>query len=402
MKRNPIQVYTRWLVAMIAGYLILSAVLNTIVDPWRIIDAPWASEALDPWRDPSEVVRTGKVAFANRGVWQVAAIGSSRIEIALNPEHPAFVDTHAINLGMAAANLYETVPLAHKTIDQNPDLKTLIFGVEAGDLHNDFDSRQVTDYYQSPLYANSSAIELGVNYIFGASSFRDSVATLKRAIQKTQPIRNEHGLWTQPKDPPNIKRYMERLFSEGFIESSRQWEAELGDFSPDKAELLKGLIARCQSENIQLYIVIPAQHALKLTHPTKDQPEELPWEIDLQKLIAICAEANRLRPDQPPVELWNFSVFSPWSTEPLPSDSEMEQRMENWYDLGHARVNLGNEILNTLFFKETSTGAPIGVNLLAVEWNDFKAQWINDHARYIESHDPDVSWWRSRVNAAHK
>lgn len=399
MKRNPIQVYTRWLVTAILVYLLCSAVLTTFVDPWRIIAAPWAPKSLEPWRDPSEVVRTGKVAFANRGIWEVAAVGSSRVEIALSPQHPAFADTRAINLGMAAANLYETVPLAHKAIDKNPDLKTIIFGVEAGDLHSDLDRRKVTHYYQSPLYANSSKIELGVNYVFGASAFKDAIATLKRAMTKTAPERNEYGLWTQPKDPPNIRQYMEYLFNEGFLESNKQWEATPEDFSPEKADLLKGLIARCQNGGIQVHVIIPPQHALKLMHPRENRPAELPWEIDLRALVEICAEANRQRPDQPQVTLWNFSIFSPWSSEPLPADSVSVHRMGYWYDLGHARVSVGDEMLNTLLLGKTSTGEPVGVNLLDTDWTTFKQQWIEAHARYIENHPADVSWWRGHVNA---
>lgn len=399
MKRRPIRIYTRWLVAAILLYLGCSAIITSFVDPWRIIAAPWAPKSLEPWRDPSEVVRTGKVAFANRGTWEAATIGSSRIEIALSPEHPVFADTRVINLGMAAANLYETVPMAHKAIDRNPELKTLIFGVEAGDLHSDSDSREVTDYYQSPLYPNHSTIELSVNYIFGASAFKDSIATLQRAITKTAPMRNEYGLWTQPKDPPNIRRYMEYLFAEGFLESNKPWEAVAEDFSQEKADLLKGLVTRCQAEGIRLYVVIPPQHALKLMHPTNDRPDELPWEIDLRALVTICAGANQQQPDQPQVELWNFSTFSPWSTEALPTDNETVDRMDYWYDLGHARVSLGDEILNTLFLGRTTTGEPIGVDLLDTEWADFKAGWIEAHARYILDHPADVSWWRGHVNA---
>lgn len=389
--------YTLWLVSAIAGYLVLAAGINTSVDPWRIISSPWANQSLDPWRDSSEVVRTGKVALANRGDWEIAAIGSSRIEVSIDPSHPAFRDKRAVNLAMAAANIYETTALAHYTLDRNPDLKTLIFGIEAGDLHNPFDSRLLTDYYQSPLYENSPTIELTVNQIFGASALSDSIATILRAIKKIQPERNALGLWTSPRNPGNIRKYMEGLFTKGFINSTDEWEVAPADFKLEKTTLLEALIERCQREDIQLYIVIPPQHGLKLLHPTENTPSSLPWEIDLQKLIDICRAANTRSPEAIQIQLWNFSNFSPWTTEPLPTDDEGIQRMKNWFDFGHAKVPVGNEVVNTLFLGKTSTGIPFGTPLLDVPWEAYKTQWIEAHQRYVETHTADVQWWRSWV-----
>lgn len=397
MSKHPLKKYTQWLVGLIAAYLTLAAVINTSIDPWRIIDAPWSIQSLDPWRDPSEVVRTGKAAFANRGDLEVVAIGSSRIEIAIDPTHAAFDGKRSINLAMAAANIYETVPVANYTIDRNPDLETIIFGIEAGDLYNKFDSRTVTDFYQSPFYENSPLIERTVNQVIGAGALNDSIATIQQAIKKATPERNELGLWIKPKNPLNIKNYMEALFEKGFINSFDEWEATSRDFKPSKAALLEGLIARCQAEGIQLYIVIPPQHALKLLHPTENYPKELPWELDLKKLIAICKAANNLNPDAPQVQLWDFSIFSDWTTEPLPSSDETIQRMDNWFDFGHAKPVIGNEILNTLFYGTTSTRKNIGVNLLETPWEQFKYQWIQQHAEYVQAQSADVEWRRGWV-----
>ena len=46
------------------GLTLLAAVLlNTTVNPWRVTPTPWSAEKLDPYRDISSQIRTGKAGI---------------------------------------------------------------------------------------------------------------------------------------------------------------------------------------------------------------------------------------------------------------------------------------------------------------------------------------------------
>ena len=89
MHCRPFARFLRWFGALLGSYLVFTAVLSTTVDPWRINAAPWALAALDPAREICQTTRVGKAAIANRGIWRAAIFGSSRLEIGLDPTHPA-------------------------------------------------------------------------------------------------------------------------------------------------------------------------------------------------------------------------------------------------------------------------------------------------------------------------
>jgi hypothetical protein len=309
MIHRPFARFNRWLGLMLALFLIITAILSTTVDPWRINNSPWAIDSLDPAREISNTVRVGKAALANRGDWQAVILGSSRVEIGLNPAHPAFGGKRAVNLAMSAANLYETVPAGHYTLDRNPDVRLLLLGIEAGDLHNDFDSRKYTRFFQSPFADNNRSIERGINQVIGGRALADSIATLSRHRRGIAPRRSALGQWIQPNHPPDVRRYAETTFQMGFENSADQWGYRPQQLRPEKVKLLADFIARVRAAGIEMHLFIPPQHALKQIHPTEDRPRTIAWEHDLQALAAICREANAVSAKGPSLVLLSFVIL---------------------------------------------------------------------------------------------
>lgn len=393
----------RCLVGLMGGYFIITAILSITVDPWRINNTPFAIETLDPAREISGTVRVGKAALANRGHWETVILGSSRIEIGLDPAHPAFGGKRTVNLAMSAAHLYETIPAGNYILDRNPQLATLIMGIEAGDLHTDWDSRKFTRFYQSPFADNNRSIERTINQVIGGRALADSIATIRRHASGNKPIRSPLGQWLQPSHPPNLREYTEHTFQMGFESAKDTWSIGTQTLRETKAELLSNFIARVRARGIRMIIIIPPQHALKQIHPTLDKPPSMCWEHDLRAIAQICEKANSTSAKGPPVNLWSFLKFNEFTTRPMPAPNSDIQQIPGWFDLGHSQSSLGDLVIETILSGHPVTdanGATYGVELLNNDWKTLTADWTVAHLAYCKSRSEDVKWWRSLFSSA--
>jgi len=400
MYRRPFSRFLRWFAALMGGYLVLTAVLSTTVDPWRINAAPWAINSLDASREISQARRVGKAALANRGNWKAVIIGSSRVEIGLDPSHPALPPHRCVNLAMSGAGLLENLTVAGYTLDRNPQLKTIIFGVDTGDLHSGNDSRNSNHFYQSPFADNNHSLERDINQVIGWHAFTESIETLRRHWQGIQPKFSPLGQMLQPGDHENLRAFVESM---PFDASVDQWNMRPQILEQHKAKLLAEFIARVRQAGIAMYMIIPPQHALKQIHPSVDRPDAMGWESDLKALRDICSKANTLAAPAPPVQLWSFLTFNAFTSIPMPAPGAACQAVPGWFDLGHSSSTLGNRLLDTLFAGHpgaTAVPDPLGVNLLDGEWNAIRTTWIEAHHNFCVSHPQDVAWWRGLVARA--
>lgn len=401
MVRKLFSRYLRWLCVLLAVYFAVTAVLSTVVDPWRINAAPWALASLDGAREISTSVRVGKAALANRGDWEAVIIGSSRVEIGLDPGHPAFAGQRSVNLAMAAALVYETVAAGHYTLDRNPKVRTLLIGIEPGDLNSDFDTRQAVRFYQSPFADNNRSIERTINQLIGGRSLIESIGVIQRHVRGGQPKRSPLGQWLQPSHPPDARAYAETYI--GLMTGSipDQWQIRPQMLRREKAELLLGLLTRARRAGIETHVFLPPQHALKLIHPTENRPDKVGWEADLLALADLCRQANAAEAKGAPVRLWNFLEFNDATTTAMPAPGAIQKQVPGWFDPGHGQKSVGDRVLNTMFSGRPGVpGDRIGTSLLDSDWEAVRAAWIEAHARYCAERADDVAWWRALVAGA--
>ena len=395
--------FLRWLFTMLAVYFIITAIFSLTVDPWRINNTKLSIESLDRYREISETVRTGKAALANKGGWDTVIIGSSRMEIAFDPEHPALPGKRRVNLAMAAATHTETIAVANYTLDRNPEIRTMLFGIEVGELHNDADSRKFTDFYNSPFSDNNRSIERSINQIIGARSLTDSIATIRNRSAGIVPKRNQLGLWIEPEYPSDLRAFVEGAFAEGHREPEENWNLRPQDLRAAKADALTMLVRRVRGAGIELHLVLPPMHALKMIHPYNDEPYSMAWETDLLKLAKICEEANAVPSANPPVKLWDFLLFNKHTCVSLPSPDAEIRKLSNWTDLSHARSEIGNKAIH-LIFKKGEDGGEVdgltGKNLLLGDWEEHHASWILNHREYCRTNSNDVVWWRKLLKTS--
>jgi len=322
MKRagDPYQRYVRRMLLALGCYLLVAATCTTLVDPWRVLRMPWALDSLEAYRDFGDAHRTGKAGLAmDPAGWDVAYIGSSRFEMGLTTEHPAFGGKRVVNLGLAGGLLPENTAMARFAIRRNPGLKTLLFGVDSGDLTSRVDLSGQTDFSRSPLAEGQSAVESSLRYLTGVRALGESCKVLSNRIQG---IQSKYTLSGQRVgklgDNPPLRSHVEAR--RGFYQSqARAFDTpEQSRFNQSKERLLAGLLEEARAAGAEVVMVMTPRHALMQVHPRDDEPPEATWERERRALAALCARINALPAAGPPVRFLDFCTFSELNIQPPP------------------------------------------------------------------------------------
>lgn len=120
-----------------------------------------------------------------------------------------------------------------------------------------------------------------------------------------------------------------------------------GASTSSQLEILRSLIAVCRERGITLHLAIYPYHAhlLETFHALALWPAFEEWKRALTRLVD---ESNRLQAI-PAVKLWDFSGYNAYSTEQAPAPGDKKSEMRWYWEAGHFKQALGEEILHTIF-----------------------------------------------------
>jgi len=332
---------------------VVCALVNTSVDPWRVTPVSWQLKGLEPYRDLSSQIRTGKAGLIRSGQWDVGLFGSSRVDNAWNPDAAGWQGKRVVNLGASGGFIYETIGIARYFMArQNPEL--LVIGLDPSDLTNATDTRLKSDYYSSP-FSEADTLNRELRYVVGLSTFEASVQVLKRAGSKELAEYTPHGLRLRPevaKSRSQMKFIRDQLRSEP--------SENTGELNKDKAELLREFLQECAGNSCRVVIILHPVHALMHSRTRDLENPPVLFESTRRFLLSLTQEVNLLRPSGPFLEYWDFCNFHPSHCELLPADKHGLERMKHWNDLGHYDVELGEALL----------GEALGWKVEHPEWQD--------------------------------
>jgi hypothetical protein len=332
---------------------LLFALVNSSVDPWRVSPVSWRLGGLEPYRDISSQIRTGKAGLIRSGDWDVGLFGSSRVDNAWNPRAAGWQDRRVVNLGASGGFIYETLGIArHFLAREKPEL--LVIGIDPGDLASDLDTRPLSDYASSP-FGEVDGLNRELRYVFGLSTFEASLEVLRRAGTRQLAEYTPEGLRLRPE----VARSRSQMkFIRDQLRGSRDESG--GAVNPAKAALLRDFLRDCAGGPARVVLVLHPVHALMHAR-ARDLPDPpVLFEETRRFLLDATLEANRLNPTAPFVRYWDFCNFHPAHCEPLPADKQGLDRMRHWNDLGHYDVALGESVL----------GHALGWQPLRPEWRD--------------------------------
>lgn len=371
----------------------ISFLLNTWVNPLWVSPAPWSSPDFADYKPIHKHPRTGKAGLAQVGGWKHAIIGSSRLDIALDPRNPLWEGESAVNLGLRGGNLCEFAPMLRVTADHN-DLETVVLGVDHYDLTSEVLIPNEGAFLQSPLAVPSSRSDRTFRYYLGGSTTTFSIKALNYRAKGRLASYDHLGQWVESLDG----RPFRAIFTTDSLPQAVTWirrSRHSLEAIPQKVAALEDILETCRSRGIRLVIFIPPNHATYLaTFFLSDAPDPT-FDTNRRLLFDAVARSDVRYPDAPPVQIWDFCDFHPVNCEPLPAE-DSTHRMDRWIDGTHATTMVGDWMLHCALRGAPLTpiegAGPFGT-LIDEESIETQPESIRSgYERYRSEHPADHQW----------
>jgi hypothetical protein len=351
------------------GLALAVIALNVLVDPYRMYGTP----VIPGWTalKPRIYQQTGiaKTYQLERVVPRTLLLGNSRVEIGLNPKsrewppnaQPVFdAAEDGTGLPLALEMLREAIAV------RVPD--TVILGLDIIDFLQDptppgaqgappdADARRFLvrsdgkPNRQRPLqiWRDRIATTLTISALY------DSLATLLDQNPRTSATMTLRGF-----NPLHQYRvYAARSgYHELFAQKNAVYEAQFHRYpAPDFADpfryssfrCLRRIIELTARHRIRLILYIHPYHAdfLEILHQVGLWPSFDNWERALTRVVAL--EDRKLSVKVP---LYDFAEYDRYSTEPVPPPGDLHAKMRWYWESGHYKSALGDQILARIFGK---------------------------------------------------
>ncbi|MGE9270400.1 MAG: hypothetical protein ACQKBU_06315 [Verrucomicrobiales bacterium] len=382
---NALRRYRSFLLVLVLGTIVTSFLFNTWVNPWRVTPTPWSSTSFEDYRAiDNQWNRTAKAGLARSGNWKAALFGSSRVDIALDPQHPIFRGKPCANLGLNAANIEENYQIFSYFMENNsPEL--VIFTIDPGDLTTPMRKRNLTDYSLSPLDPHADPLERELRYHEGISTLAASFDTLGRQLRQETAKHTPQGFRRHAAFPENQRKLIAGLY---LATTTRMVHGRIryGQLNPEKLDLLDNVITQCQQTDCRLIIILTPNHGLfQLSYEELGDPDPF-FSLDRKALAERASEH---------VEVWDFLGPHPINTEALPPAGPHGGHFRYFIDLFHATPEVGSLMLDRIQGKDHDYGTRLTIDNLKQRLQQVR-QGLN---RYRSEHPADVDFLKQSLKA---
>ncbi len=363
--------------------LLVLALFNLLVDPHGVYRAVSPS-GLEPYGKYN--TRTAKAAMLARGDCRLLLLGSSRVEVGIDPLHPACQPWGAYNIGLAGMRMYEAEHVVDFALAHN-DLGRVVLFLD----FFQFNKRGTSELFfrGSRFDPDCHRLQLHVEHLFGATN--ESLSALARAWHGTPADTTPRGHYRRPVSAQGHRAEFAREISTRLAHPRF-----LKDFaySAEPVRILRRIVATCRRREIDLTVVINPVHALYLeaVRSAGLWPDYEQWKRDV---VAVLNDDQQRHPHAPSVPLWDFSGYSACTTEPVPPADDRDARMRWSWDSHHYTSALGNLMLDRMFgHTRTRANTPddFGVLLTPDNIEHHLAQTRAARQRYLRQNQTEVAW----------
>lgn len=382
-----------WFGAVVVALAGLTIGLCVVVDPYRMYGSP----ALPGWTalkphiyDRIEIAATYQLERVRPNT---LLLGNSRVEVGLDPESRQWPGAAqpVFNAALPGRDLRTAVDLLRDAIAVHIP-KTVIVGLDILDFLQKPDPLPAPP---SPIRPEERRLLVGrdgkpnpdrplqvwrdrLAATLTIDALGDSLATLFDQNPRTTATLTPRGF-----DPLNQYRvfaarqgYYELFAQKNAIyhEQYRHWPtpdfAHPGRYADFRA--LQQIFELTKQHGISLILFIHPYHAdyHDLLHEVGLWPSFEAWKRALVKIVAAAADARE------PVRLYDFSGYNRFTTEAVPPPGDHHTAMLWYWEAGHYKSALGEQILATLF------GSGFGVGLTRENIEQVLAEIRADAARY--------------------
>lgn len=339
--------YQCFLLALAVATVAAAFILNTWVNPLRVTPALWTSDSFEEYRAiDNKWNRTAKAGLASSKAWDAAMFGSSRVDIAFDPEHRLFEGINCVNLGLNAGNIPENHAIFSYFMDHNHP-RLIIFTIDAGDLTMPSAEFNPTDFSLSPLNSEADPVERNLRYCFGISTLAASVEAMERRIQGRLADHTPQGFRRVAQFPETPRKLIAGLYLATTTRMAQK-RTRYARLNPEKLELLDDIIDRCKEKEARLIFLFTPSHGLfQLAFEELGDPD--PVFASERRALADRASDG--------VEVWDFLDAHPVNTEPLPPADQPSEHFHHWLDLFHSTPEIGDTMLDRISGEPGDYGA---------------------------------------------
>lgn len=372
-RRSRHRRFNQQLLALIGLGLAGTGGLTWAIDPYGIFGRPVALPVNRLQIEKFNHTKLFKAADLTRVRPMTLLLGSSRTDLGLDPQHPALGDRQpAYNLGLVGPNMYEVKRYFDRALLQQPDLKTVVLGVDLF-MFNAYKLNEV-DFTEARIKAAGMPLTDVLSATLSWGALQASYRTVRASLgDRAYYLYREDGMryvYGDRPDEPVPDKFESMIV--GFLENPQYY----GRYRPalEQMEAFRELVATCRDRGIELHVFISPSHALQweALHTAGLWGQWEAWKRDLASVTPV----------------WDFSGYNAITTEPL------REVMDHYWDSSHYRKAVGDRVLARLFEQPGAT-PDFGVRLdgadpAAIEAH--LAQVRRDRQAWAAANPDQVTW----------
>ncbi len=344
--------YLKILLGVVVAAIIAVASTNILVDPFALFGAPEVAGLNQRKTETFKHIRLMKAYEMRRVKADALMLGNSRIEMALDPTHPAFRarSQTPYNAALSGGTLYEVLRYLQHADAQQP-IKAAVLGLDKVmfelNAQDDFDETILAVSRDGA--ANHYPFAQLVRTAMSLDTFDASQRTVQRQSIPTAIEYRADGM-RRPANADNAV-VVEGGARAAFLNKMDKYGAKDGDRRKvgerERAyENFRQLLKYCRTKHIDLHIFIHPLHAWAQENFAALGEGES-WVQWKRKLVEIIEEEAGA--DKTSFPLWDFSGYNTVTTEAVPLDRDRAARMKYYWEPLHYTKLTGDLILDRMF-----------------------------------------------------
>jgi len=339
--------------------------INALVNPFNLYDGLRIRGINDYKYRLVRHQRLSKPAEIHRLQPDCLILGTSRVQIALDPAHPGWGKCSVYNLALNRASIYESMRYyQHAAALQRPKKVVLeleqIYGSQVADGFKEERLLKKADGSSNPLWWRT--------HIYDIWAGLTSLEALQASWQTVFPFYQrksagpEDGFWEYTPVDAKILRQGQRILFRKTEQLAFGEVRDLGrqpdfrsatvvprgdDSNRGGYQYLRAILRQAYREGTEMHLIFLPQHA-RYWNRYLEIGRWSAFEARKRMTVFINEDEARLA-NREPFPLWDFSGFSIYTTEPVPSIDDRVTRMQWHWEATHITKDLGNRVLDRVF-----------------------------------------------------
>ncbi len=397
-----------WLVALF-GFAAAVLALTVGVDPYGVLGTPRIAGLTADKPAAADRPRLTKPYLVERQDWSTLLLGASNADVGFDPQSPAWPDAArpVFNLAIDGSGpATQARFLQHALETRHP--KLVLIGVTFEDAMV-FPARRVSAAVSAQA-AYEPRLRVAADGTANAGFAQARLEDLAFATFSTQALADSLTTLLRQGDPERTRQTAEGRNSAGnfarwlrtegayslFMTKDREKTPQLLSWAFEPLTAVAGvadMVRLSHAHGAQPIVFIMPSHVdqLEILRQTGLTPLFERWKQDLARTIETAAGAD-------PVPLWDFSGYSPYTTEALPGPGDTTRSPQWFWEFVHFRAALGDLMVRRML--DAGGPADLGARITSATLPAHFAAFADAQLAWVAAHPGDVRRLASVVDAA--